>query len=307
MESGDVTVLIPTYNNLFLLKRTIACLERQRPHPGIFQTVVVDDGSSDGTGRWLRDYTGLLTLEAILLSENRGRAAARNAGAARADRQLLLLLDGDMEFGPDLVLGHAQKHGGEDCVILGRVRYDRSLGRRGYAGYIETRGPAKLSPGRSLPGRYFLSGHASMPRRLFQATGGFDERFHTHGGEDLDLGMRLVANGARLIWAPELVVKHLHIRSLSEVMAMALEYGRRSVPLLIEKHPELYQQLKLDWPERKGLLGTIHRALLSKFIYQSILTVVKLLNEFAAPAALYDYLLFRSYYTGYREALSGGE
>ncbi len=302
MDPGDITVIIPTCNALPLLVRTIACLEVQRPLPGIFQVVVVDDGSSDGTGQWLNSYPGPLDLEAVILPGNRGRAAARNTGATRASRRLLLFLDGDMEFGPYLVCGHAHRHRNENHVILGRVQYERSLGRRGFARYIETRGSAKLPTGMSLPGRYFLSGHVSFPHHLFQAAGGFDERFQAHGGEDLDLGMRLVQAGARLVWAPDLVVRHLHIRTLNMVIDMTREYGLRSVPLLLDKHPELYEQLKLDWPEREGLVGKWRRMLLSNVVYQIAVTIAELLNEFAAPAALYDYLLFRSYYNGYQEA-----
>ena len=302
MQSEQITVILPTYNGLSLLKRTIACLEKQEPDPSAFQTVVVDDGSSDGTPDYLLNYKGKLRLRPVLFPENKGRAAARNGGAKAADGRLLLFIDSDMEFGSDLVQCHTEQHKEESIVVLGRFFYSKLLPCRGYRRYIEKRGPNKLPACTPLPGRYFMSGHVSMPRYLFLEVGGFDENFRTHGGEDLDLGMRIVARGYTIIFAPELVTEHLHIRPLGQVLSMEREYGRESIPLLIGKHHELREQLKLDLPERAGLALPAWRIVLSEPVYMIIRMVGSILNGFGAPAKLYDYLIFRNYYMGYCEA-----
>jgi len=307
MSKVEISVIIPTYNSLDLLRRTLVCLEKQAPNPHFFQTLVVDDCSTDGTSEFLRSYRGDLTLDTVIFQQNQGRAATRNAGVGRAESDLLLFIDGDMEFDTNLVAGHLSKHTDEeDQVVLGKVIYDRSLPYRSWQRYLETRGANKLLPGTPLPGRYFLSGHVSMPKSIFDEAGGFDESFRAHGGEDLDLGMKIVSHGGKIIYVPELEMRHLHIRKLSDVLSMSRRYGRESVPVLIDKHPELITQLKLDWFDKSKTLGLFRRFLLSQPVYWLVLTVGLILNRLRAPAILYDYLLFRNYYRGYREVVDLG-
>jgi glycosyltransferase involved in cell wall biosynthesis len=305
LTAADVSVIIPTRNALPLLQRTLTALERQDVGAANFETIVVDDASSDGTEKWLRAYTGSLRLKTVVLKENAGRAAARNIAAENASGRLLLMMDGDMEFAPDLIAGHLRSHNQTDrkLALLGRVRYDRKLGHRGYARYIETRGAAKLPPGAPLPGRYFISSHASLPRELFIGVGGFDDRFKVHGGEDLDFGMRLVKAGAEIRQARELTSSHLHIRPLRDVLKSAREYGRQNIPLLLEKHPELLQELKLDWVDDWERRTSLRRLLLAEPLSSAVTFVTGLLNGLAAPAIFYDYLLFTNYYRGYVTSL----
>ena len=307
MKSKDITVIIPTYNSQELIRRTVASLEQQIPDPTSFRVIVVDDGSTDGTGVWLKSYSGCLRMDPVVLPENHGRPAVRNIGADRADSELLLFIDGDMEFGTGFVAGHAKFHSSDHTVVIGSAVYDRSLGNRGYARYIEGRGVHKLRSGQSddpvqpVPGRYFLSGNASLSKRLFDKIGGFDERFRTYG-EDIDFGIRLASAGGQFIFVPELVLTQLHIRSLREVLTTAFAYGRASIPMLVDKHPELYRELRLDFPDKKGISGFIRRMIMSEPIFKSMTLVASVLNRYWAPAMLYSYLLFRSYYKGYQEA-----
>jgi len=284
-----------------MLRQTLACLDAQRPNAHFFQTVVIDDASTDGTGDFLREYQGELDLKTIINPRNLGRSKTRNIGVQAADGELLLFIDGDMRFDPDLVLGHVRRHQEGELIILGRVVYDRSLSCRSYCRYAETRGASKLPPGTALPGRYFWSGHVSMPRRLFEAVGGFDENFSVHGGEDLDLGMRLHKAGCRMILAPELVAEHLHVRSLPEVLSTAREYGRGSIPLLIQKHPELIDQLKLNWASGSGARATVRRLMLTRSFFWFARQLAIVFNGLALPDFVYDYLIFRSYQAGYIE------
>lgn len=307
MSKVEISVIIPTYNSLDLLRRTLDCLEKQAPNPHFFQTVVVDDASTDGTSEFLRSYQGDLTLDTVIFQENRGRAATRNAGVRQAKSDLLLFIDGDMEFDSNLVAEHLSKHSeDEEMIVLGKVVYDRKLPYRSWQRYLETRGANKLPTGSKLPGRYFLSGHVSMPRSIFDEAGGFDESFRAHGGEDLDLGMKIISHGGRIIYAPEIVMRHLHIRKLSDVLSMSRRYGRESVPVLIDKHPELITQLKLDWLNKSKCFGLFRRFILSRPVYCLALAAGLILNRLRAPAILYDYLLFRNYYKGYREVVDLG-
>ena len=211
------------------------------------------------------------------------------------------MIDADMEFNEDLVCRHANEHDGGNTVLIGRVIYEKSLPQRGYAHYIETRGAMKLKVGEIVPGRYFLSGHVSLLRKLFYLAGGFDESFTEHGGEDLDLGMRLEAGGAIFKFNPELLMSHLHIREIYKVTKSEFEYGRYCIPLLLNKHPILHNQLRLGWIAGKGLESLLKKMILSAPIFTIIRAIAKVLSEFHLPAIVYDYLIFRSYYMGFQK------
>lgn len=94
MQHPLVSVIIPTYNRAAKVISAIESVQRQL-YPNI-QLIVVDDGSTDGTGKLLRHRPGL----EYIYQENAGQAAARNAGLARAKGALIASLDSDDYWGP---------------------------------------------------------------------------------------------------------------------------------------------------------------------------------------------------------------
>lgn len=303
MNPSQVSVVVPTYRSLHLFRRTIASLELQEPKPDEFQVVAIDDGSGDETGEWLRGYNGPLNMTPLVLDENLGRARVRNHAVKHTDRDILLFIDGDMAFGSDVVAKHAALHTGKKLAAMGRVIYEKKLRGSQFARYLETRGPLKLKPGDLLPGRYFLSGHVSMPRILFEEVGGFDSSFREYGGEDLDLGMRLVKTGAEIRLFPDIVTSHLHLRTLDNLLEGIYKYGLNNIPILVHKHPELVSELRLNWPEANGIEGLLRRLVISRIPYGIIRALTLILNHLWVPDRMFDYLIFRNYNKGYRTSL----
>lgn len=86
-----VSVIIPTYNRVATLTRTIdSVLAQTYSH---FEIIVVDDGSTDNTTAVLNErYRDRVRL---VRQSNMGSAAARNAGIAAARYDLVAFLDSD--------------------------------------------------------------------------------------------------------------------------------------------------------------------------------------------------------------------
>lgn len=84
-----VSCIVPAYNEA---ARIGALLDVVVGHERISQVIVVDDGSTDGTGV----VAARPGVELISLSPNGGKTAAVRAGAAHADGSHLLLLDADL-------------------------------------------------------------------------------------------------------------------------------------------------------------------------------------------------------------------
>ncbi len=89
MMKPAVSVIIPTYNRLELLKETVESVRKQEFRE--FEVIVVDDGSTDGTAEWLG---GLNDIRAVSRA-NAGIATSRNNGAAIARGKWLAFLDHD--------------------------------------------------------------------------------------------------------------------------------------------------------------------------------------------------------------------
>jgi hypothetical protein len=90
VSSPLFSVIIPTYNRLAFLKKTLQSVRQQSFAD--YEIIVVDDGSSDGTSDWL--VANRSWLRGIHQS-NGGPGAARNAGARKAQGEYLAFLDSD--------------------------------------------------------------------------------------------------------------------------------------------------------------------------------------------------------------------
>jgi GT2 family glycosyltransferase len=84
------SIIIPTYNRLPYLKKTLASIWEQSFTD--FEIIVVDDGSTDGTVDYLRELGKSVEL---LRQENRGPGAARNLGVEHANGEYIAFLDSD--------------------------------------------------------------------------------------------------------------------------------------------------------------------------------------------------------------------
>jgi glycosyltransferase involved in cell wall biosynthesis len=86
-----VSVIIPTYNRLSMLKEAVQSVLIQDLDD--FELIVVDDGSTDGTSEEMKQYGG--RVKVIEHTENRGVSAARNKGIFHARGKYIAFLDSD--------------------------------------------------------------------------------------------------------------------------------------------------------------------------------------------------------------------
>ncbi len=293
-----VSVIIPAYNCRERLETVLASLEKQDLPLHEFEVVVIDDGCSDGTDDFLRNYSGALNLQPLFNSKNLGRAKSRNRGIAAARNQTVIFLDADIEVPANFIRIHLEAQSRREAVYVGKVVFHPSLPKSGLMRYLEGRGAAKSNVSREIPGRYFISGNASAPLKALGKAGGFDEGFLHYGGEDLELGVKL-ARELPVYSLPEAVGYHLHHRELDEFLEMVRGYGEFSLPRLFQLHPWLRQELKLDHDRIRTPRDLAISAVCTAPIYQAVKAFLK---GGILPDILYKYLIFRQYREGLHKA-----
>ena len=67
---AKITIIIPNYNGVHFMEPCLAALSRQTCQD--FRLLVVDNGSGDGSVKWLKQHQ----IPAIFLPENRGFSGA---------------------------------------------------------------------------------------------------------------------------------------------------------------------------------------------------------------------------------------
>src|SRR3954469_12702132 len=92
MTTPVISVVITTYNYGCFIEEAIESVLGQDFPAEQVEVVIVDDGSMDGTAERVKKYGERVRY---FYQENRGQAAALNAGFAEARGEIISLLDAD--------------------------------------------------------------------------------------------------------------------------------------------------------------------------------------------------------------------
>lgn len=241
-----LSVIIPNWNGRRFLKPCLASLRNQTFRD--FETIVVDNGSSDGSIKFVEE--NFPEVEVVVLAENRGFAAAANAGIRASGSDLIVLLNNDTEQDPlwlESLVRTADAHPGAGSFASRLVDFhDRRL-LDGAGDALRLSGlPYRLGHG-EFDGKRFerpsyvfgACAAAAMYRRvMLDEVGLFDEDFVSYC-EDGDLAFRAQLAGHKCIYVPDAVVYHVGSASTGGKRSeTATRLGtRNSVWLLVKNLP----------------------------------------------------------------------
>lgn len=278
----QITVVIPTYNRKEILKKCLAALSGQTYPASGYEVILVDDGSTDGTGDAANPWVSGGGVR-YFRQEHKGPAAARNLGVLNAAGEIILFTGDDMIAGPDLLAKHAlwhEKNPAESAALLGYVTWSPELEITPFMRWLESGGP-QFSYGElegkteADPRRFFYSSNISVKKSFLPADGPFDEDFLYAAYEDAELGLRLAAKGLTLGYDRQAVAFHDHFTSLEAACGRMVKVGENSVLLALKtggetKRPDkpalrrLLSLLKFavyyplaKWYERKSVNGDV--------------------------------------------------
>lgn len=227
-----ISIIIPTHNRRDILRRCLAAATSQ-DYPN-FEVIVVDDGSTDGTGEMVRRE--FPAVRYIRQEPNRGPAAARNRGIEAASGEIIAFTDDDCLLPPDFLsrLANGYRRYPEVAGVGGYLEAPDALLQTNpfarYEAYVTHQvyhaGPEEYLGGFECP----AGGTNSMSYRkaVLLEVGGFDESFPYAAGEDADLKWRVVQRGYRLLYIPVKVI-HLQPYTFRSFWYQHMRLGRGAV------------------------------------------------------------------------------
>jgi glycosyltransferase involved in cell wall biosynthesis len=263
-----LSVVIPTYNRLPILRKCLTALEAQRLEPPLqgYEVVLVDDGSTDETVPWLEAHAEAFPHVRLVRQDHGGPAEGRNRGVDHARGDVIVFIDSDLVVTPSFLISHArslerqwQRQGDRLCFTYGAVinTADFEDPTR------ESHKPTDLS------WAYFATGNVAIDRDVLERSGLFDTAFRLYGWEDLELGERLRQMGVRLVRCPEAVGYHWHpplsLEQIPDLVRVERERARMGL-VFYRKHPTRRVRLIIQYT-------WLHRLL------WELLTLGGLLNE----------------------------
>ncbi|HUM16439.1 MAG TPA: glycosyltransferase [Candidatus Nitrosotalea sp.] len=246
MTAPSVSIIVPCFNGEPHIGACLAGLTRQT-YPE-YEVVVVDDASRDGTARVLKDFP---FVKVVQNAENRGPGFSRNRGIEASGGDLLVFVDSDCVVDDADWLGkhvEVQERLGGAILGGGVVGTGRGMVARADAychwltniPYGEVRTVTAETRGRVRFSRHLVTTNLSVPRRLVQQIGPFDEDLRT--GEDLEFCERALATGLSLRLEPRIALKHRDRERVRDFFECFYRTGKDRVPAR-RRHRSQYHQL----------------------------------------------------------------
>ncbi len=310
LERPDVSVVVPTRDRWYYLRRCLELLARQTTPHEQYEVVVVDDGSTDGTPGGVEALrTGNGPRLRCLRKPALGPAAARNSGIRNAEGELILFLGDDIMAFPDLVAHHLRYHTENPdpaAAALGHVTWSPELRVTPFMRWLEDGGPqfayGAIRDPDNVPPAHFYTANLSVKRAFMMKWGLFDESLRSAAFEDFDLGRRLVRMGLKLVLIPEARAYHLHPTTIASTCRRMRRLGEAAA-VLGRKYPEFV------WVESsEPLHRRLKRSLALSDVSLALARFVAAPLQYCSwtPTAVYQAILDMYFRRGVRESLQAG-
>lgn len=278
-----VSVVIPHYNNLAVLEKTLASLTIQTYPLSLIEVVISDDGSDEDISSLVPIFQSYLPIK-VLRNSRRGHRVAtmRNYGILAARNEIILSIDCDIICPPNTIEEHLKWfHISDRVATIGPRRFVDtseltagdimndidSVLRLPDIKSISNTNPNGLSDKRMLefqfmkqhpfPCNCFHGGNVAYKREHAMNIGLWDESFNGNPNyEDIEFGHRLWKAGVYLVYSPEARVLHQenHVVSLEQKRIGGAINRQR----LFSKVPGL-QEFRASLPKEGSINDTLQK------------------------------------------------
>jgi GT2 family glycosyltransferase len=219
-----VSIVVVTFNGLVFTRLCLESLLAYTDDP-VFEVVVVDNASSDGTLAYLFELAERFgALRVVPNSRNLGFAPAVNKGLAASRGELLVLLNNDTIVTPGWLRRLVGRLVDDTCGLVGPTT-NRGGGESEIDVSYRTYGELLEFAARQAEKHLGATRALSMPamfcvgfrRDLYERVGPLDERYEVGNFEDEDYALRAGAAGYRNLLAEDVFVHHFAEASFGEL------------------------------------------------------------------------------------------
>lgn len=228
-----VSVVIPAFNAERFLGEAIESVLAQDYSP--LETIVVDDGSSDGTAATVRSYPEVK----LIVQENAGPAAARNRGFTASRGEFVAFHDADDTLPPEKLsvqVGEMLADPAIGCVLAKQellIEEGAELPFWAEGSNVPTVMPAKPEELADEPDVHTMT--MVVRRETFEQVGGFDEEMRA--AEDVDWMLRAAEQGIEIRRLPRVLLhRRVHLASLTQDAAAGRAGHFLALKKRIERH-----------------------------------------------------------------------
>lgn len=224
-----ISIIVPVYNRRDEVADLLDSLAKQSDTD--FETVIVEDGSTDRCEDICRSYADSLKLS-YYWKENEGRSIARNYGMDRADGDFFVFVDSDCILPPDYIasLRRALAERPTDCFGGPDAAHDSFTDMQKAINYSMT---AFLTTGGIRGGKVQLEKfvprtfNMGFSRDVYNKVGGFREMF----SEDIDMSTRIRLAGYSITLYRDVRVFHKRRVDLKKFWRQVHVFGMSRITL----------------------------------------------------------------------------
>ncbi len=231
-----LSIIVATYNRKHELKELFESLQHQTLPPDRFEIVVIDDGSTDGTGQYIGEIESTVSFGIQYhYHQNKGPGYARTLGMEQANGDVFIFIDSDCIAPPHYLQTIADvfqyrqidAFGGPDKSSQAFSPWDKAVN------YVMTSflttGGLRGSSGKMLARYYPRSFNMGLRREVFEKIGGFGSIYHY--GEDIEFSHRIIESGARVEYIEDAFVYHKRRSSPVSFMKQVFKMGKARIQL----------------------------------------------------------------------------
>jgi len=225
MSDLKISIIIPTYNDVKLLRYTIESILKSKMRIEHYEILVCGDGSDQDKFSLIKLFEDKCNIRYFYQTDKGFRAgAARNMGILNAKAEICLFIDTGVLIGSDTlnefyvmvskthaavlgyVYGFSNDNDDDEIIesLIDVTDIDISIKNMEMNKFLDRREVGYSALGDDLimwpaPWVYFSGGLTAVEKKLLLELGMFDENFTEWGAEDSELGLRIFLSGNKIM------------------------------------------------------------------------------------------------------------
>jgi glycosyltransferase involved in cell wall biosynthesis len=301
MNEFFLSIIIPTWMRCGSLMRLVDSLLNQTLDRNLFELIIIDSKSSDGTKQKLYDKIKLskdLNIKFLDCQINRP-SNKRNLGIRSAQGKWIIFIDDDCEVTSDyleLYYNKINKLNSSKIILCGDVRYPEDwINKSNYFRYRDSRHYSVNKNNRPFDYKTITTMNMAINASELNCNNLFFDENYIFSCEDSDFGYQLTLFGFTYQYCNARVLHYESCGSLSAYAKKIEKISSQGFKLIFNKYPEAAKKMSWYFLEPKpGYMGhlifRLKKLLLNRFLKTLL---IKFIDRTDSIDLLYSEYLFK--------------